>query len=186
MWILNGAAVIKMLLTILIGGLGLYTALTKGVANEFTLSSMLPSFNLNSLSFISVIIFNLLGFEVICTFANDMENPKKQIPQSIIAGGLVIAAIYIFSAFGIGVAIPTDQISTGSGLMDSFKLLTGSTGGWFIISMAFLFLLTLFGNMISWSLGVNNTACYAAENDDMPKVFAKRSKKTACLLVRRL
>lgn len=61
--------------------------------------------------------------------------------------------------------------------MDSFKLLTGSTGGWFIIAMAFLFLLTLFGNMISWSLGVNNTACYAAENGDMPKVFAKRSKK---------
>lgn len=176
-WILNGAAVIKMLLAILIGALGLYTFATKGAANEFTLSSMLPSFDLNSLSFISVIIFNLLGFEVICTFADDMEDPKKQIPQSIIAGGLVIAAIYIFSAFGIGVAIPTDQISTGSGLMDSFKLLTGSTGGWFIIAMAFLFLLTLFGNMISWSLGVNNTACYAAENGDMPKFFEKRSKK---------
>jgi amino acid transporter len=61
--------------------------------------------------------------------------------------------------------------------MDSFKLLTGSTGGWFIIAMAFLFLLTLFGNMISWSLGVNNTACYAAENGDMPKIFAKRGGK---------
>lgn len=176
-WILNAAAIIKMLLAILIGSLGLYTAFTKGVANEFTLSSMLPSFNLNSLSFISVIIFNLLGFEVICTFADEMEDPKKQIPQSIIAGGLVIAAIYIFSAFGIGVAIPIDQINTGSGLMDSFKLLTGSTDGWFIITMAFLFLLTLFGNMISWSLGVNNTACYAAENGDMPKVFAKRAGK---------
>ncbi|MDU1134056.1 MAG: APC family permease [Enterococcus faecalis] len=126
---------------------------------------------------ISVIIFNLLGFEVICTFADDMENPKKQIPQAIVAAGLVIAAIYIFSAFGIGVAIPTDQISTGSGMMDSFKLLTGSTEGWFIMLMAFLFLLTLFGNMISWSLGVNNTACYAAENGDMPKFFEKRSKK---------
>lgn len=177
LWILNGAAVIKMLLAVLIGGLGLYTAFTKGVANEYTVSSLLPSFDLNSLSFISVIIFNLLGFEVICTFADDMENPKKQIPQSIIAGGIVIAAIYIFSAFGIGVAIPTEEISTGSGMIDSFKLLTGSTGGWFIILMAFFFLLTLFGNMISWSLGVNNTACYAAENGDMPKFFAKRSKK---------
>lgn len=176
-WILNGAAVIKMLLAVLIGGLGLYVAFTKGMANEFTLKSLLPSFDLHSLSFISVIIFNLLGFEVICTFADDMENPKKQIPQSIIVAGIVIAAIYIFSAFGIGVAIPTDQISTSSGLMDSFKLLTGSSSGWFIILMAFLFLLTLFGNMISWSLGVNNTACYAAENGDMPKFFAKRSKK---------
>ena len=176
-WILNGAAVIKMLLALLVGGLGLYVALTKGMANEMTLKSLLPSFNLNSLSYISVIIFNLLGFEVICTFAGDMENPKKQIPQSIIVAGLVIAAIYIFSAFGIGVSIPTDKILTSSGMMDSFKLLTGSTGGWFIMTMAFLFLLTLFGNMISWSLGVNNTASYAAENGDMPQFFAKRSRK---------
>lgn len=176
-WILNGAAVIKMLLALLVGGLGLYVALTKGMANEMTLKSLLPSFNLNSLSYISVIIFNLLGFEVICTFAGDMENPKKQIPQSIIVAGLVIAAIYIFSAFGIGVSIPTDKISTSSGMMDSFKLLTGSTGGWFIMTMAFLFLLTLFGNMIFWSLGVNNTASYAAENGDMPQFFAKRSRK---------
>ncbi|EMP69187.1 APC family permease [Streptococcus mutans] len=176
-WILNGAAVIKMLLALLVGGLGLYVALTKGMANEMTLKSLLPSFNLNSLSYISVIIFNLLGFEVICTFAGDMENPKKQIPQSIIVAGLVIAAIYIFSAFGIGVSIPTYKISTSSGMMDSFKLLTGSTGGWFIMTMAFLFLLTLFGNMISWSLGVNNTASYAAENGDMPQFFAKRSRK---------
>ena len=98
-WILNGAAVIKMILALLVGGLGVYTALTRGMANEITLKSLLPSFNLNSLSYISVIIFNLLGFEVICTFADDMENPKKQIPQSIIAAGLVIAGIYIFSAF---------------------------------------------------------------------------------------
>ena len=86
-------------------------------------SELLSSFDLNSLSFISVIIFNLLGFEVICTCADDMENPKKQIPQSIIVTGLVIAAIYIFSAFGIGVAIPVDKISTSSGMMDNFKLL---------------------------------------------------------------
>lgn len=149
-WILNGAAVIKMILALLVGGLGGYVALTKGMANEMTMTSFLPSFDLNSLSYISVVIFNLLGFEVICTFADDMENPKKQIPQSIIVAGLVIAAIYIFSAFGIGVAIPVDQISTSSGMMESFKLLTGSTTGWFIIAMAFLFLLTLFGNMISW------------------------------------
>lgn len=176
-WILNGAAVIKMFLALLIGGLGIYGGLTRGLANEYTVSSLLPSFDLHSLSFISVIIFNLLGFEVICTFADDMENPKKQIPQSIIAAGIVIAAIYIFSAFGISAAIPTSEISTSSGLMDSFKLLTGQTSGFFIGLMAFLFLLTLFGNMISWSLGVNSTACYAAENGDMPSVFAKRSQK---------
>lgn len=176
-WILNGAAAIKVFLAVLIGGLGVYMAVTRGVANEITVSSLLPSFDPNSLSYISVIIFNMLGFEVLCTFAGDMENPKKQIPKAIIVGGVVIAAIYMFSAFGIGAAIPTAEVSTDSGLLDAIMLITGKNTGIFIVICAFLFLLTLFGNMISWSLGVNNTACYAAENGDMPKVFGIRSGK---------
>ncbi|MGL5315764.1 MAG: APC family permease, partial [Peptostreptococcaceae bacterium] len=176
-WILNGAAVIKVLLAVVVGILGIYGAINYGVANEYTVESLLPSLDLNSLSFISVILFNFLGFEVVCTFADDMENPKKQIPQAIVLGGLVIAAIYIFSAFGIGVAIPTAEISTSSGLIDSVQLLTGKTSSILISVMSILFLLSLFGNMISWSLGVNNVACYAAKNGDMPKVFAKTSQK---------
>ena len=176
-WILNVSACLKLLLAVGIGGLGIYTALTKGVANEYTLSSLLPSFDLNSLSYISVIIFNFLGFEVICTYAQDMQNPKKQIPSAIIAGGIVIALIYIFSAFGIGVAIPTDEISTSSGLIDSFELLLGSSGGVILIIVSVLFLLTLFGNMISWSFGVNSVAAYAADNGDLPAYFGRRSGK---------
>jgi len=178
-WILNGAAFIKVLLAVVVGCLGIYGAITHGVANEYTVKSLLPSFDANSLSFISVILFNFLGFEVVCTFADDMENPKKQIPQAIVIGGLVIAAIYIFSAFGIGVAIPTDQVSTSSGLIDSIQLLTGKKTSLFISIMSILFLLSLFGNMISWALGVNNVACYAAENKDMPKVFGIRSEKNS-------
>lgn len=176
-WILNGAAMIKILIALSLGGLGIYGAIHHGVANEYTFSSMLPSFDLNSLSYISVILFNCLGFEVVCTFADDMENPKKQIPQAIVAGGLVIAAIYIFMAFGIGVAIPADQISTSTGLIASVQLLTGTTRGVLVVIISIGFLLTLFGNMISWSLGVNNVAAYAADNGDMPGVFKIKSKK---------
>ncbi|MFV0382027.1 MAG: APC family permease [Breznakia sp.] len=176
-WILNGAAVIKVLLALLLGGLGIYVALTQGVANEISVSSLLPSFDLDSLSYISVIVFNMLGFEVICTLSGDMENPNKQIPKAIVIGGLVIAGIYMFSAFGIGVAIPTSDISTSSGLVDAIILMTNEPAGLLVKGVAFLFLLTLFGNMISWSLGVNSVACYAAKNNDMPKVFAIESKK---------
>lgn len=176
-WILNGAAVIKVLIALTLGILGIYGAVNHGMANTYTLKSLLPSFDLDSLSYISVIIFNCLGFEVVCTFADDMENPKKQIPQAIIIGGLAIAAIYIFMAFGIGVAIPTDQISTSTGLLDSIQLLTGHPTGIIVTVVAIAFLLTLFGNMISWSLGVNNVAAYAADNGDMPSVFGIRSAK---------
>lgn len=177
-WILNGAALIKVGLALMLGVLGVYVALNAGVANEMTVSSMLPSFDLDSLSFISVIIFNMLGFEVICTLSDEMEDPNKQIPQAIIIGGLVIAAIYMFSAFGIGAAIPTEEISTSGGMIDAFMLLTGSgIGSVFIKICAILFTLTLVGNMLSWSLGVNSVACYAAKNGDMPKIFALEDEK---------
>lgn len=175
--ILNISAAIKVLLALTVGVLGIYYVAKNGFVNDMAGRTFLPSFDLNSLSYISVIIFNFLGFEVVCTYADNMRDPKHQIPQAIVTGGIVIAAIYLFSAFGIGAAIPTDEISVDSGLIDAVALMTGKTSGFFVGAVALLFLVTLFGNMISWSMGVNSTAAYAAENNDMPGVFAKRWKK---------
>lgn len=175
--ILNVSAVIKVVLALLVGGMGLYFGLKNGFANDMSLGSFLPSFNLDSLSYISVIIFNMLGFEVICTFSEDMQNPKKQIPQAIVIGGLAIAAIYLIGGSGIGAAIPTSEISVDSGLLDAVMLISGTETGIFISLVALLFLVTLFGNMISWSMGVNSTAAYAADNGDIPKFFTRRWSK---------
>ena len=92
-------------------------------------------------------------------------------------GGIVIAAIYLFSAFGIGAAVPVRDISPDSGLIDAVSLMTGGAGGTLVRVVALLFLVTLFGNMISWSMGVNSTAAYAADRGDMPAVFARRWKR---------
>ena len=153
--ILNVSAVIKILLALLVGGLGVWYISRYGFVNDMSVRTFLPSFDLTSLSYISVIIFNFLGFEVVCTFAGSMSEPKKQIPQSIVTGGIVIAAIYLFSAFGIGAAVDVREISVDSGLIDAVSLILGADGGVLVGVVALLFLVTLFGNMISWSMGVN-------------------------------
>ena len=175
--ILNVSAVIKILLALLVGGLGVWYISRYGFVNDMAARTFLPSFDLTSLSYISVIIFNFLGFEVVCTFAGSMSEPKKQIPQSIVTGGIVIAAIYLFSAFGIGAAVDVREISVDSGLIDAVSLILGADGGVLVAVVALLFLVTLFGNMISWSMGVNSTAALAADHNDMPRVFAKRWAK---------
>ncbi len=176
-WILNICAAAKIFLALSIGVIGVYNAIHYGAVNKITPASLLPSFDIDSISYISVIIFNFLGFEVICTFAPSMKNPKKQIPTAIIVAGIVIMAIYMFCAYGVGVAIPVNEISTSTGLLDAFELLLGGTKGFFFILVALFFVITLFGNMISWSYGVNDVAYYAASNGDLPKIFAKQSEK---------
>ena len=175
--ILNVSAVIKIVLALLVGGLGVWYISRYGFVNDMSARTFLPSFDLNSLSYISVIIFNFLGFEVVSTYANNMSDPKKQIPQSIVTGGIVIAAIYLFSAFGIGAAVDVREISVDSGLIDAVSLILDGSGGVLVGVVALLFLVTLFGNMISWSMGVNSTAALAADHNDMPRVFAKRWAK---------
>ena len=175
--ILNVCAVIKVGLAVLVGGMGIYYITQNGFVNDMSLHTFLPRLDLDSLSSISVIIFTMLGFEVVCTFSEDMESPRKQIPQAIILGGLVIAGIYLLGGFGIGAVIPADQVDAASGLIEAVMIMRGENSGPFVSTVTLLFLVTLFGNMISWSLGINNTACYAAEHGDMPAPFARRWKK---------
>ena len=114
---------------------------------------------------------------IFCSMMLSQTYVVLQIPQAIVTGGIVIAAIYLFSAFGIGAAVPVRDISPDSGLIDAVSLMTGGAGGTLVRGGALLFLVTLFGNMISWSMGVNSTAAYAADRGDMPAVFARRWKR---------
>lgn len=178
--ILNLSAAIKILLAVTVGVLGIVYVARNGFVNDMSAGTFLPSFDLDSLSYISVIIFNFLGFEVVCTYAGSMADPRRQIPQAIVTGGVVIAAIYLFSAFGIGAAVPTRDISVDSGLIDAVSLMTGRTGGLLVGIVALLFLVTLFGNMISWSMGVNSTAAYAAERGTCPPCSPGGGRTTIC------
>lgn len=177
-WILNMAAFFKVFIMLSLGAIGIYVAITQGVANTFNARTIFPSFDIRSLSFVSVIIFNFLGFEVVTTMASEMKNPQKEIPKAIILGGIFIAIFYLLAAFGVGVAIPFDQLTTDTGLIDSFVILLGPTGKTFVMLIGLMFLYTLAANLISWSYGVNYVALYASENNSLPHIFKWKNKKT--------
>lgn len=177
-WILNGGAVLKVLVAVSVGVLGIWFAVQNGFAGDMAPATFLPDLaNTAALGYLSVIIFNFMGFEVVCTFAKDMENPARDIPKAIIMGGLAIGAIYLFCGFGIGAAIPADQIDPDFGMIVAVMTMVGEASPIFIV-IAVVFLITLFANMASWSFGVNAVAEYAAKNQNMPKVFAHENPKT--------
>ncbi|MGJ7911074.1 APC family permease [Neobacillus sp. LXY-1] len=177
-WILNMAAIFKVFIMVSLGGIGIYFAFTQGVANTFNMKTMLPSMDISSLSFLSVIIFNFLGFEVVTSMAGEMDNPQKDIPKALIMGGALIAVFYLLAAFGIGVAIPFKELTTDSGLIESFSTLLGSGAGWFVAIIGLMFIFTLAANLISWAYGVNYVALYASENHSLPKIFKWKNEKT--------
>ena len=145
------------------------------MANNYSGTNLLPKANLGSLSNLSVIIFNFLGFEVVATMADNMDDPKHQIPKATIYGGIMIAIFYLLAAFAVGVAIPTSKLSASSGLLDTFLVLMGKMN-WFIVLVGIMFMFILVSEMISWALGINYVAEYAAKNHDLPAIFGKEDK----------
>ena len=162
-WILNLSAVLKVLIAVSVGGLGIYYAVTNGFASDMSPATFMPDLtNTNALTYLSIILFNFMGFEVICTFAGAMKNPSKDIPKAIVLGGLAIGAIYLFCSFGIGAAIPADQIDPDFGMIYAVMTMVGEASPIFML-ICIIFLVTLFANMASWSFGVNFVADYAAK-----------------------
>ena len=175
--IMNGGAIVKVVVALAVGALGIWSATQNGFANDMSARTFLPDLDdLTSLNYLSIIIFNFMGFEVICTFTDDMADPKTDVPKAIVAGGIAIAALYLFCGYGIGAAIETDAIDPDYGMLYAVLAIVGDTLIFKVICA--LFLVTLLANMVSWSLGVNSVARYAAEHGNMPKVFAYVNPKT--------
>ncbi|HJO95530.1 MAG TPA: APC family permease [Victivallales bacterium] len=178
-WILNIGAICKAFVLVAIGLIGLYIALTKGVANDFSVHNFIPNFN-DGMRFLPMIIFNFMGFEIIATVSGDMKNPGKEIPKALIMGGILIAFFYLLSTFGILVAVPVSKLSPSTGILESFYVMLGhgSLATYFICFIGIVFMFTLIANLVSWGGGVNYVSMYAAKNNDLPKIFAAKYKNT--------
>ena len=182
--IVNFGTVFKILFMLGLGILGIYVFIKTGEsANPIhSVADLLPSLDLAGLSFLSVIIFNFLGFEVVATFADDMENPKREIPKALIVGGALMALFYILPATGINIAMTMDQ-AEASGITESFMILLTKIGmnpdmvRIIVITVGLMFIYTMVANITSWSFGVNSVAKYSADDGGLPKVFSKTNKE---------
>jgi len=152
----NIAAIVKVAVLLIFGGLGVVYAIQNGSANDFSLANFALDFNFDTIAFSSAIVYNLLGFELISSIASSIDNPGKNIPKMTVLAGVMIAALYIIGTYGVLVAIPADAIDPLDGFFYALQELCtvfgdSSTLVFNIIMAGALF--TLVSNMISWSMG---------------------------------
>ena len=181
--VVNIGTAIKVFLLLGIGLLGIYAFIKTGhSANPITsVGDLFPSLDLDSMSFISIILFNFMGFEVVGTWVDDMDDPKKQIPKALIFGGLLMAIFYILPATGFNIALEANADWVGAGaeivvdVLNSLFTSVGIGGGTLnvlIIVCGIMFIYTFIANIASWSFGVNQVAKYAADDGSLPKGFS--------------
>ncbi len=182
-YLVNLGTIFKVSFMVGLGVLGIYVFLKTGEsANPInSLTDLLPTLDFVGLSFISVIIFNFLGLEIVATFAGDMKKPKREIPKAIMIGAGLIAVFYLLPATGINIALDLDTAAS-VGIPEAFAALLTQLGVQadivrvVVIIVGLMFIYALVASIASWSFGVNSVAKFSADDDGLPKIYSKVNK----------
>jgi amino acid transporter len=176
----NLSAALKVIVLVGLGVMGVAFAIKHGTANSFSFGQFLPAWNTDSLSFLPIIIYSYMGFELMSSAGGAIKNPKRDVPKMIILAGAAILIVYTFATFGILASVKASDVSIVTGIVDALKvsfneLLHGFNWLFDIVVVALLF--TFFGNMVTWSIGANQTISATGLDDTAPGIFGHVNKR---------
>jgi amino acid transporter len=121
-----------------------------------------------------------MGFELMSSAGGNIKNPKRDVPKMIILAGAAILAVYMFATFGVLAATKTEDVSIVTGIVDALKLMFDEMLGgasWLFNIAVVALLFTFFGNMVTWSIGANQTISATGLDDTAPGVFGHVNKR---------
>ncbi|MDR2863560.1 MAG: APC family permease [Puniceicoccales bacterium] len=170
-WATVGGATCKILIMSTVGIGGFWYASKYGVANEFTLETLTPSAD-SGIGFFSAIIYNVTGFELVACMGKVLKDPAKTMPKAILFSSLSVVALYVFGSLGILMAIPVGQINLVSGIADAVSPIFGQ-GSFIVMLILVLFMLTILGDQITWSMAPSRAAAEAARGGSLPAFIGK-------------
>jgi len=127
-----------------------------------------PSIN-GFLTAIGVLVFLWVGFELSTGAAEEMRNPKRDVPTMIVRSGVIAAVLYGLVIGGIVLIIPKAQLSNVSGFADAFSAVSATLHSHALdYTFAALVIITLVGSGAVWLEGADRTQAVAALDGAAP------------------
>ena len=173
-WVNNLGAILKAVIILALGVGGIVLAIDDGTANTITVSEAVPSLG-DAKTYLPVIIFMMLGFELISSLSEEIKEPQKIIPRTLFTAGGILAFLYMFATIGILLALPLEDLGLVEGLVDTFKAIFGTSGFGEVLvyALGIAAMYTFFTNMTTWSMGANRSAQEAAAAGELPAILGR-------------
>jgi len=179
-WVPNIGSVARFLVIAgMIAAAVLYFLKNGNFANAITWANILPDPNA-AIIFVPMIIYNLLGCELVSGAAGEMKDPKKDVPRAVIFSALIIAFFYVITTVTVWVVVPVADINVASGIFQMFAIAFEGYGAVqsILVMTGLLISFALFAEIVAWNLGENRTVAEAACNGELPKVLGKVTAKS--------
>lgn len=123
------------------------------------------------------LFFAYLGFATVTDIGEEIKNPGKTIPLSIIISAVIVGLLYVGTSFVLPRVIPYKELaSTGASLAEAASIFLPSWGRGMMLWAATLAIVTT----VNASFLINSRAWYAMARDGfLPKILTKTNSKGA-------
>ena len=126
------------------------------------------------LGLVPYLLFNYVGFELPNGAAEEMVNPQRDVPVSVIRSAIGGVLMYAIPILGILLVLPQNAISGIGGFVDAIHAVFGVYGGaseaMFDV-MVLLFIFTLMTSGAVWMIGSDRIQAVAAYDGAFPGFF---------------
>ncbi len=152
-------------------GLGSFWLTTnQPVHINFDMASFIPTFNLSSLAYFTVVALGFAGIEVAAFYVQDTKDPQRTYPKATFIAALTIIVIYVLGALAIAIVIPKEDLNLSAGMMQAMnEFFTFLHIPWAIPLFALLSVLGGLALLNTWIIGPSKGLLTSALNDDLPK-----------------
>ena len=134
---------------------------SREAATPFDLEALIPAMTADTWIFWSYICFAFAGFELITLLGGEVKEPERNIPRSIIVGGIIATLIYVLGTIALVVSLPSKKISMISGVLQAINAQGEAFGIPYLSNvLAILLILGVFGAVGAWLSG-SGRALYA-------------------------
>jgi len=178
-WIPNAGAILRGVvlgffsLTVIIYGF-------KHGAAGFSVSHMSPT-RAVFFGLVPLLLFNYVGFELQNGAAEEMENPQKDVPLSILRSGITGVLMYVIPILCILLVLPAKQVTSIGGFIDAvtitFHGVYGGAAHALLVAMTLCFIGALVTSGAVWMIGSDRIQAVAAYDGSFFPYFGVFNRK---------
>ncbi len=177
-WIPNAGGVARILV------LGFFTFTLVVYASEhgvegFAVSDMKPTLTV-LFALAPLILFNYVGFELQNGAAEEMVNPQRDVPASVVRSGTLGVLLYCVPVLGILLVLPASEITGIGGFVDAVNetySVYGSAQGTLFTLTVLGFIFTLMTSGAVWMIGADRVLAVSAYDGSFFPWFGVFNKK---------
>ncbi len=132
---------------------------------------------LGDIAFLAGIILLFAGVEVHAVHANELEDPSRQFPESLLLAAIVIFVLFTAGSFAVAAVIPAEEISLTAGLMQAFQAILAKFDIAFLTPlMGLLVAFGVIGQVMSWVDGPSRGLLETAKEGEIPPFLARTNQ----------